>query len=93
MLAVAAWMLGCILPERVALSLWAVPALILAWLCGRRRAPLCRTWGLRAAGVIAGLYGVALTAALRSAAPIRSPDSRLRRQDHELPFRSHQVGR
>src|SRR5256886_4105570 len=36
MLAVAAWMLARIVPERVALSLWAVPALILAWLLWSR---------------------------------------------------------
>ena len=32
MLAVAAWMLARIVPERLTLLLWAVPALILAWL-------------------------------------------------------------
>src|SRR6267142_838387 len=63
MLAVAAWMLARIVPERVALSLWAVPALILAWLLwSQTRGHSVATWGLRAAGVIAGLYGVALSA-------------------------------
>src|SRR6202011_3991570 len=63
MLAVAAWMLARIVPERVVLSLWAVPALILASLLwSQPRGHSAATWGLRAAGVIAGLYGVALTA-------------------------------
>src|SRR6202048_1908035 len=63
MLAVAAWMLARIVPERVVLSLWAVPALILAWLLwSQTRGHSAATWGLRAAGVIAGLYGVVLTA-------------------------------
>lgn len=63
MLAVAAWMLERIVPERTALALWAVPALILAWLLWSQT--LTRpavTWGLRAAGVAAGLYGAALAA-------------------------------
>ncbi|HYM27534.1 MAG TPA: protein-disulfide reductase DsbD, partial [Steroidobacteraceae bacterium] len=60
MLAVAAWMLARIVPDRVALVLWAVPALLLAWLLwtGTRSASGAQ-WGLRAAGVLAALYGVA----------------------------------
>ena len=61
MLGVAIWMLARIVPERAALALWAVPALILAWLLwsglGARPA---LTWGLRAGAVAAGLYGVTL---------------------------------
>src|SRR5256714_6378803 len=75
MLAVAAWMLARIVPERVALSLWAVPALILAWLLwSQTRGHPAATWTLRAAGVIAGLSGVALSAgpALGGTAP-RAP--------------------
>ncbi|HEY0767383.1 MAG TPA: protein-disulfide reductase DsbD [Steroidobacteraceae bacterium] len=90
MLAVAAWMLARIVPERVALSLWAVPALILAWLLwsqthGRSTA----RWGLRAAGVIAGLYGVALTAgsALGGTDPL-APIPAFAAKAHELPFRT-----
>jgi len=63
MLAVAAWMLARIVPERVSLGLWSVPALILAWLLWntiRERSPL--SIGLRAAGIAAALYGVALAA-------------------------------
>src|SRR5438874_785837 len=64
MLAVAAWMLVRVVPERVALLLWAVPALVLAallWVDSRARS--AAAWGLRVAAVVAGLYGVALTAA------------------------------
>src|SRR4029077_2365471 len=35
MLAVAAWMLARVVPERAALLLWAVPALVLGWLLWR----------------------------------------------------------
>src|SRR4029077_3070920 len=48
MLAVAVWMLARVLPERLALILWAVPALVLAWLLWgelRSRTPLA--WGLK----------------------------------------------
>jgi thiol:disulfide interchange protein DsbD len=63
MLAVAAWMLARVVSERIALSLYAVPALILAWLLwSQTRGRSGATWGLRAAGLIAGLYGVAAAA-------------------------------
>jgi thioredoxin:protein disulfide reductase len=89
MLAVAAWMLARIVPERVVLSLWAVPALILAWLLwSQTRGHSAATWGLRAAGVIAGLYGVALTAgaALGGTDPL-APIPAFAARAHELPFR------
>src|SRR3984893_18741673 len=90
MLAVAAWMLARIVPERVVLSLWAVPALILAWLLrSQTRGHSAATWGLRAAGVIAGLDGVALTAgsALGGTDPL-APIPAFATRAHELPFRS-----
>ena len=90
MLAVAAWMLARIVPERVVLSLWAVPALILAWLLwSQTRGHSAATWGLRAAGVIAGLYGVVLTAgsALGGSDPL-APIPAFATRAHELPFRS-----
>jgi thioredoxin:protein disulfide reductase len=62
MLAVAAWMLGRVLPERLSLSLYAVPALWLAWLLLRQRRGGAAAWGLRLAGLVAGLYGVAAAA-------------------------------
>jgi thiol:disulfide interchange protein DsbD len=63
MLAVAVWMLARIVPDRLALALWAVPALMLAWLLWngiRERSAL--VWGLRLVGTAAGIYGVALAA-------------------------------
>jgi thioredoxin:protein disulfide reductase len=61
MLAVAVWMLARIVPGRVALALWAVPALLLAWLLWSEvRERSVRVWVLRAVGVAAALYGVAL---------------------------------
>jgi thiol:disulfide interchange protein DsbD len=63
MLAVAAWMLARVVPERVALLLWAVPALSLGWLLWREaRGRAAANWALRAAGVAAFAYSVALTA-------------------------------
>jgi len=73
MLAVAVWMLARIVPERVALALWAVPALLLAWLLWTEiRERSVRVWALRAAGVAAGVYGVALAvgAALGGSDPL-----------------------
>ena len=61
MLAVAAWMLARIVPARIALILWAVPALLLAYvLWSRTRSRSAASWLLRAAGVAAGLYGLTL---------------------------------
>jgi len=88
MLAVAAWMLARIVPERVALLLWAVPALVLAALLwAESRARSAAAWGLRVAGVVAGLYGVALTAAsaLGGTDPL-APLPALGARAHALPF-------
>jgi thioredoxin:protein disulfide reductase len=90
MLGVAVWMLARIVPERVALVLWAIPALIGAWLLWRlvRRAGPA-LWIARGAGVAAGLYGVALMAgaALGATDPL-APLPRLARQHEELPFKT-----
>ena len=89
MLAVAAWMLVRIVPDRVALVLWAVPALLLAWLLwtGTRSVSGAK-WGLRAAGLLAALYGVALAAgsALGGTDPL-APIPAFAAKTHELPFR------
>src|SRR5205823_3448 len=88
MLAVAAWMLVRIVPERVALLLWAVPALVLAALLwAESRARSAAAWGLRVAAVVAGLYGVALTAAsaLGGTDPL-APLPALGARAHALPF-------
>jgi thiol:disulfide interchange protein DsbD len=90
MLAVAAWMLARIVPDRVALLLWAVPALILAWLLwfDLKLRPGAQ-WALRVAGLAVGLYGVALAAgsALGGRDPL-APIPALAREQRELPFRS-----
>ncbi|MBV9620385.1 MAG: protein-disulfide reductase DsbD, partial [Gammaproteobacteria bacterium] len=61
MLAVAAWMLARILPERLALLLWAIPALALGGLLWTQLpASGAPAWGARVLGALAVLYGVAL---------------------------------
>jgi thioredoxin:protein disulfide reductase len=90
MLAVAAWMLARIVPERVALALWALPALILAWLLwAQTRTGAAARWGLRAAGVAAAVYGVALAAgsALGGTDPL-APLPAFAAKTHALPFRT-----
>jgi thiol:disulfide interchange protein DsbD len=63
MLAVAAWMLARIVPERVSLALWSVPTLVLAWLLwNSMREHSALSIGLRTAGIAAALYGTALAA-------------------------------
>jgi thiol:disulfide interchange protein DsbD len=89
MLAVAAWMLSRIVPERLTLLLWAIPAFILAWLLWQEIRPRSAlVWGLRAVAVLAGLYGVALTAgaALGGTDPL-TPLPAFAAKTHELPFR------
>lgn len=91
MLLVAAWMLERIVPDRFALVLWAVPALVAAYLFW---AAVMRTRATkvfaRSAGVIAGVYGVVLLvgAAMGGTDPLspfpRSSDA----THHELPFRT-----
>jgi thiol:disulfide interchange protein DsbD len=89
MLAVAVWMLARIVPERLALALWAAPALLLAWLLWngiRERSAL--VWGMRLAGIAAGIYGVALAAgsALGGTDPL-APIPALARPVATLSFR------
>jgi thiol:disulfide interchange protein DsbD len=89
MLAVAAWMLARIVPERLALLLWAIPALLLAWLLWTEiRARSAAVWALRTVGVVAGLYGVALAvgAALGGTDPL-APIPAFAAKTQELPFR------
>ncbi len=89
MLAVAAWMLARIVPERLGLLLWAAPALTLAWLLWfELKARSATVWALRAAGLAVGLYGVALAAgsALGGTDPLR-PIPAFAHQTPELPFR------
>jgi thiol:disulfide interchange protein DsbD len=90
MLAVAAWMLARIIPERLSLVLWAIPPLVCAWLLIteiRKRSPA--TWVVRFAGVAAGVYGLALItgSALGGTDPLAPFASRTAHQQ-ELPFRT-----
>jgi thioredoxin:protein disulfide reductase len=89
MLAVAAWMLSRVAADRLALVLWAVPALTLAWLLwfGLRARPAV-IWSVRAVALGAALYGVALGAgaALGGTDPL-APIPRLAAHPHELAFR------
>jgi thiol:disulfide interchange protein DsbD len=90
MLAVAAWMLARVVPERIALLLWAVPALTLAWLLWfELRAQSAATWGLRVVGFAAACYALVLTAgaALGGTDPL-APIPALASPTHDLPFRA-----
>jgi thiol:disulfide interchange protein DsbD len=63
MLAVAAWMLARIVPDWAQLLLWAVPALIGAWILLRQvRSRTAWGWTGRAAGAALGIYGLVLLA-------------------------------
>jgi thiol:disulfide interchange protein DsbD len=89
MLAVAAWMLARVVPDRIALLLWAIPALTLAWLLWfELRARSGTAWALRVAGIAAACYGLALTAgaALGGTDPL-APIPAFAAKTHTLPFR------
>jgi thiol:disulfide interchange protein DsbD len=90
MLGVAAWMFARLVSDRVALLLWAVPALIAAgilWTAAVRRARH-GIWLLRGVGVAAGLYGIALIAgaALGGSDPL-APIPRFAAHHATLEFR------
>jgi thiol:disulfide interchange protein DsbD len=90
MLAVAAWMLTRILPASMALILWALPALLAAWvLWPAARSGKAAGWLVRAAGVVFGLFGGVLLvgAALGGTDPLE-PIPRFAAQHRELPFRT-----
>src|SRR5581483_3441172 len=90
MLAVAAWMLARIVPERQALLLWAVPLLVCAWILWTHTRKLSFTgWAMRAASIAAGLYGVALIAgaALGGTDPLAPLTANAAASQRELPFR------
>jgi thiol:disulfide interchange protein DsbD len=90
MLGVAAWMLARIVPERLTLLLWAVPALVCGWLLWSETRKISSTvWVLRGAGLAVGLYGAALIAgaALGGTDPL-APFSAVGANHRELPFRT-----
>jgi thiol:disulfide interchange protein DsbD len=88
-LAVAAWLLGRLLPGWATLLLWAAPAIALAWVLWRARP---RSAGARALsrvlGAIAALYGVALLAgaALGGSNPLK-PIPQLAGEQKQLEFK------
>jgi thiol:disulfide interchange protein DsbD len=87
MLAVAVWMLGRLLPARMELALWAVPALTAAAvLLGTRPSP-SRAWAVRIAGVVLGGYALVLLtgAALGGTDPL-APLPELERTQPALRF-------
>jgi thioredoxin:protein disulfide reductase len=89
MLSVAAWMLARVVPERAALLLWAVPALVLGWLLWHEaRGRAASVWAVRGAGVAAGLYAMVLAtgAALGGTDPL-APIPALAARSHALAFR------
>ena len=90
MLGVAAWMLSRIVPERLTLPLWAVPALAAAAvLWSGARALRAGMVPARVASVVAGFYGVVLLggAALGGTDPL-APLPALSAPRHELAFRT-----
>jgi thiol:disulfide interchange protein DsbD len=90
MLAVAAWMLARVIPERYSLVLWAIPALICAWvLWTQTRKRSAGAWVARFAGAAAGLYGIALVAgfALGSTDPLAPLTASATARQQELAFR------
>jgi thiol:disulfide interchange protein DsbD len=90
MLGVAAWMLARIVPDRVALLLWALPMLSLAWLLWFvLKARPAALWTLRAAGLAAAVYGVALISgsALGGTDPLAPIPALTGHAAQSLPFR------
>jgi thiol:disulfide interchange protein DsbD len=91
MLAVAAWMLARIVPERFVLILWSVPALVAAYLFWKLTARSSGTKLItRFAGVAAGIYGVLLLAgaALGGTDPLAPVPHLAKGNQHELPFQT-----
>ena len=85
MLAVAAWMLTRITPERLTLVLWAVPAFALAWLLWTQNATRSRPVGFGAAprgGCRRPVRRQRSPQGLPSATPIRSPRCPFRPQPY-----------
>ena len=88
-LAVAAWLLGRIVPGWAGMLLWAAPALALAWILWRANAKSAGARGLaRLVGTAAGLYGVVLIAgaALGATNPL-APIPQLGGQQKQLEFK------
>jgi len=88
-LAVAAWMLARIVPGWLSMVIWAVPALVLAWVLWRSRARSAAGKNLsRAIAVAAGIYGAVLLAGaqLGSTNPL-APIPQLAEKQTHLDFK------
>jgi thiol:disulfide interchange protein DsbD len=88
-LAVAAWMLARIVPGWFSMVLWAVPALVLAWVLWRTNARSTAGRGLaRALATAAGIYGLVLLAGavLGSTNPL-APIPQLASEQKQLEFK------
>jgi len=88
-LAVAAWMLARIVPGWLSMVIWAVPALVLAWVLWRSRARSAAGKNLsRAIAVAAGIYGAVLLAGaqLGSTNPL-APIPQLAKKQTHLDFK------
>jgi thiol:disulfide interchange protein DsbD len=88
-LAVAAWLLGRLVPGWVNMLLWAIPAFALAWVLWRAKAKTTGARGFsRAVGTAAGVYGVLLIAgaALGATNPL-APIPQLAGQQKQLEFK------
>jgi thiol:disulfide interchange protein DsbD len=89
MLLVAVWVAARLFPPRVALVLWAIPAVIAAVLLWRlsAKSPGAR-WTARTVGTIAALYGASLLvgAAIGAQDPLK-PLARSAEVGHSLPFK------
>ncbi len=90
MLGVAVWMIARLVPDEVALALWAVPAGAAAWVLWSTAQSLRRRpWIPRVAALAAGLYGVVLiTGAVLGGTDPLAPLPRLAGEHRELPFRT-----
>jgi thioredoxin:protein disulfide reductase len=91
MLGVAVWMLSRLVPGQVALVLWAIPALVAAYILWKITARVSSTIVIaRLAGVAAGIYGVLLLtgAALGGTDPLAPVPGLAGKQHRELPFQT-----
>jgi thiol:disulfide interchange protein DsbD len=89
MLAVAAWMLDRIVPARIAMLLWAIPAILLAWVlwtAATRRGG--SRWVVRGVSTAAGVYAATLIvgSALGGTDPL-APLPALAGEKQELAFK------
>jgi thioredoxin:protein disulfide reductase len=87
MLGVAVWMIARLLPDRISLSLWAVPALAAAWVLWRFAPGGALRVGTRVAGIAAALYAItALYGAVQGGTDPLKPLTRHAASTNDLVF-------